>query len=120
MESGKVLPFLCLILVCLLHLSHGLCPPNEELVDCRNDCNTCELQGVCYDCSTVSCDCIPDFARDTNGVCIPKSLCSPQMEKSIEQGQEDMKKGQEEMKKGQEEMKKGEEEMKKRQEEMKK
>ncbi|GBM69781.1 hypothetical protein AVEN_217381-1 [Araneus ventricosus] len=75
MESVKVLPFLCLILVCVLHLSNGQCPPNEELVDCRNDCNTCELQGFCYECSAVACDCIPGYTRDTLGVCIPKSVC---------------------------------------------
>ncbi|KAF8774722.1 uncharacterized protein LOC129985201 [Argiope bruennichi] len=76
MESGKVFSFLCLTLVCMFHLSNAQCPANEELVLCRNDCNTCEQQGFCYDCSTLGCDCIPGYARDINGHCIDTRDCS--------------------------------------------
>ncbi|GBM69774.1 hypothetical protein AVEN_217375-1 [Araneus ventricosus] len=58
-----------------LHLSSGQCPDHEEMVLCRDECNTCKQRGSCPDCSNAGCDCIRGYARDTKGVCIEKSRC---------------------------------------------
>ncbi|CAL1294562.1 unnamed protein product [Larinioides sclopetarius] len=68
--SGKFLPFLCLILVCVLHLANGQCEQwtEDELISCI-------MQGTCYDCS-IGCDCNSGYVRSIEGVCIPTNLCS--------------------------------------------
>ncbi|CAL1294563.1 unnamed protein product [Larinioides sclopetarius] len=72
--SGKFLPFLCLILVCVLHLANGQCEQwtEDELISCI-------MQGTCYDCS-IGCDCNSGYVRSIEGVCIPTNLCSNESE----------------------------------------
>ncbi|CAL1294561.1 unnamed protein product [Larinioides sclopetarius] len=75
MKSGYDFAFMCLILMCVLHLSSSKCPIHEVKVLCRNDCNTCEQQGFCYNCSTVACDCVMEFVRNSKGVCTYRDNC---------------------------------------------
>ncbi|GFX46542.1 hypothetical protein TNCV_4549811 [Trichonephila clavipes] len=54
----------------------SVCPPNEEVVECINFCNTCEDGDTCYgeECLP-GCDCLPGYLRNDEGECIPRGLC---------------------------------------------
>ncbi|GFX46525.1 hypothetical protein TNCV_4549641 [Trichonephila clavipes] len=62
----------------------SVCPPNEEVVECINFCNTCEDGDTCYgeECLP-GCDCLPGYLRNDEGECIPRGLCPlPEEEES--------------------------------------
>ncbi|XP_054728848.1 chymotrypsin-elastase inhibitor ixodidin [Anastrepha obliqua] len=80
---GFVLLFCCsLALVCDAQesTSNKPCPPNETYTPCGSPCQTecstlnepCRIQNIrCPD----GCYCNEGYARDSNGVCIPKKDC---------------------------------------------
>ncbi|GFY51440.1 zonadhesin [Trichonephila inaurata madagascariensis] len=62
----------------------SVCPPNEEVVECINFCNTCEDGATCYgEVCLPGCDCLPGYLRNDEGECIPRGFCPlPEEEES--------------------------------------
>ncbi|GFQ77863.1 mucin-19 [Trichonephila clavata] len=68
--------YFTLLLLFGLSAGQSFCPPNEEVVECINFCNTCEDGDTWYGEECIpGCDCLPGYLRNDYGECIPRELC---------------------------------------------
>ncbi|GBM41925.1 hypothetical protein AVEN_142902-1 [Araneus ventricosus] len=77
--AGRNVLFACCVLIFSgIQFSYGqfnLCGRFETEADCADFCNTCEPKPCDMSCIP-GCSCIPGFARDSSGRCIPQEFCN--------------------------------------------